>query len=389
MAHYELIVIGAGPGGYEAALHAAKLGKKVAVVEKREAGGTCLNRGCIPTKTLLHSSQIFHDAKHGAHAGIHTDDIRADMTEIFAYKREISQKLSSGIESLFKTAKIDFLRGTALITAPGAVRVTDAEGGANDYTCDDILIATGSVPSRPPIPGLEFAMTSDELLEGCDHLYRSIVIIGGGVIGRLVAGGGSCGGRLFFTAQPARHAAGFQRIRSILVTDECQGKSQGNKGKNIQKGIGALLGVLFKFFCRKGSGRNGSRGGSRIQADGGLRKLRGSHPCTGRSQGNGRGRCCGSHRSGGGAKGNRLQAAAKLDPSSQAGRAERNGRSGSCGRSSRRGCSGHGRRGRRYGRLGYGRRCRSRRRSGRRRSTARNGGGWWITHIGKNSCAER
>ena len=128
MAHYELIVIGAGPGGYEAALHAAKLGKKVAVVEKREAGGTCLNRGCIPTKTLLHSSQIFHDAKHGAHAGIHTDDIRADMTEIFAYKREISQKLSSGIESLFKTAKIDFLRGTALITAPGAVRVTDAEG---------------------------------------------------------------------------------------------------------------------------------------------------------------------------------------------------------------------------------------------------------------------
>ena len=124
MAHYELIVIGAGPGGYEAALHAAKLGKKVAVVEKREAGGTCLNRGCIPTK------------------------IRADMTEIFAYKREISQKLSSGIESLFKTAKIDFLRGTALITAPGAVRVTDAEGGANDYTCDDILIATGSVPAR-------------------------------------------------------------------------------------------------------------------------------------------------------------------------------------------------------------------------------------------------
>ena len=183
MVHYELIVIGAGPGGYEAALHAAKLGKKVAVVEKREAGGTCLNRGCIPTKTLLHSSQIFHDAKHGAHAGIHTDDIRADMTEIFAYKREISQKLSSGIESLFKTAKIDFLRGTALITAPGAVRVTDAEGGANDYTCDDILIATGSVPSRPPIPGLEFAMTSDELLEGCDQLYRSIVIIGGGVIG--------------------------------------------------------------------------------------------------------------------------------------------------------------------------------------------------------------
>ena len=183
MSDYQLIVIGAGPGGYEAALRAAKLGLKTAVVEKREAGGTCLNRGCIPTKTLLHSSQVYHDAKHGVHIGVHTGDITANIEEIFAYKREISQKLSSGIESLFKTAKIDFLRGTALITAPGCVRVTDAEGNAQDYTCDDILVATGSVPARPPIPGLELAMTSDELLEGSDHLYRSIVIIGGGVIG--------------------------------------------------------------------------------------------------------------------------------------------------------------------------------------------------------------
>ena len=106
MADYQLIVIGAGPGGYEAALRAAKLGKKVAVVERREAGGTCLNRGCIPTKTLLHASAIYRDAKNGAHCGIHTEDIHADMAEIFAYKRAVSQKLSAGIESLFKTAKI-------------------------------------------------------------------------------------------------------------------------------------------------------------------------------------------------------------------------------------------------------------------------------------------
>ncbi len=183
MADYQLIIIGAGPGGYEAALRAAKLGKKVAVVERREAGGTCLNRGCIPTKTLLHSSAIYCDAKNGAHCGIHADGITADMTEIFAYKRAVSQKLSAGIESLFKSAKIDLLRGTALVTGSGSVRVTDAEGQRADYTCDDLLIATGSVPSRPPIPGLDLAMTSDELLEGCDHLYRSIVIIGGGVIG--------------------------------------------------------------------------------------------------------------------------------------------------------------------------------------------------------------
>ena len=82
MADYQLIVIGAGPGGYEAALRAAKLGKRVAVVERREAGGTCLNRGCIPTKTLLHASAIYRDAKKGAHCGIHTEDIHADMAEI-------------------------------------------------------------------------------------------------------------------------------------------------------------------------------------------------------------------------------------------------------------------------------------------------------------------
>lgn len=183
MKDFELIVIGAGPGGYEAALRAAKLGKKVAVVEKREAGGTCLNRGCVPTKTLLHASGIYRAAKDGAHCGVYADGLRADLTEIFAYKRAISEKLSGGIEALFKSAKVELLRGTALITGSGSVRVTDAEGSAADYTCDDILIATGSVPSRPPIPGLELALTSDELLEGCDHLYRSIVIIGGGVIG--------------------------------------------------------------------------------------------------------------------------------------------------------------------------------------------------------------
>ncbi|MBQ6704079.1 MAG: dihydrolipoyl dehydrogenase [Clostridia bacterium] len=185
MSHYQLIVIGAGPGGYMAALHAAKNGLKTAVVENREAGGTCLNRGCVPTKTLLHSSEIYAAAKNGAHAGINAGDISADIPAIFAYKREISQKLSSGIEALFKKAKVDLIRGTGAITAPGCVEVTDAEGAKTPYTADNILIATGSVPAMPPIPGLDLpgVMNSDALLEGADHLYESIVIIGGGVIG--------------------------------------------------------------------------------------------------------------------------------------------------------------------------------------------------------------
>jgi len=185
MRDYQLIVIGAGPGGYTAALRAAKLGMKAAVVEAREAGGTCLNRGCVPTKTLLHASEAYKTAVGSAGIGVHAEGVRADMAEIFAYKRRVSETLSKGVESLLKAAKVPLLRGRAVITAPHAVRVTAPGGETADYTADRILIATGSVPARPPIPGLDLpgVMTSDELLDGADHLYRSIVIIGGGVIG--------------------------------------------------------------------------------------------------------------------------------------------------------------------------------------------------------------
>ena len=184
MNDFQLIVIGAGPGGYVAALRATKLGLQVAVVERRETGGTCLNRGCIPTKTLLHSSQVYQAIAIGEHAGITAQSVQVDMAAIFAHKRQVSQQLADGIESMFQKAGITLLRGAAAITAPNTVQVTGPDG-EQTYTADDILIATGSVPVRPPIPGLELpgVMTSDELLEGSDHLYRSIVIIGGGVIG--------------------------------------------------------------------------------------------------------------------------------------------------------------------------------------------------------------
>ena len=182
---YQLIVIGAGPGGYTAALRAAALGLHTAVVECREVGGTCLNRGCIPTKTLLHASQVYRDAVDGAAMGVHAAGATFDMGEIFAYKRGVSEKLRNGIHGLLKSAKVDLIEGVGRITAPGQVDVTAADGAVSRYTAERILIATGSVNVRPPIPGLDLpgVMTSDELLEGCDRLYDSLVIIGGGVIG--------------------------------------------------------------------------------------------------------------------------------------------------------------------------------------------------------------
>ena len=185
MSDYQLIVIGAGPGGYTAALRAAKLGLHTAIVERREVGGTCLNRGCIPTKTLLHASQVYSDAAEGARMGVHAGNISYDMGEIFAYKRSVSDKLRQGIHALLKGAKVDVVEGTAQITAPGEVTLTAPDGAAVQYTAERILAATGSVNVRPPIPGLELpgVMTSDELLEGTDKPFESLVIIGGGVIG--------------------------------------------------------------------------------------------------------------------------------------------------------------------------------------------------------------
>lgn len=184
MNQYEILIIGAGPGGYEAAIHAGKLGKKVAVVDCREAGGTCLNRGCIPTKTLLHSSELYHEIQNGAAIGVTAETVRADLPAMFARKNEVTAKLRAGIEALFKSAKVDFLRGKGQIVGPNTVTVTNDEG-VQTYTADAIIAATGSVPARPPIPGLDLegVMTSDELLEGTDRLFDSLTIIGGGVIG--------------------------------------------------------------------------------------------------------------------------------------------------------------------------------------------------------------
>ena len=181
--NYQLIVIGAGPGGYEAALAASKLGLKTAVIEKRELGGTCLNRGCIPTKALLHASETYRQALSSDSLGIHTSDVSVDIQQLYQYKDQTVEKLRTGVQMLLKAAKVDVIQGRAKINNDRSVAV---EGpGAGTYTADNILIATGSEPSRPPIPGLdnEGVLTSDELLEKLDRLPESIVIIGGGVIG--------------------------------------------------------------------------------------------------------------------------------------------------------------------------------------------------------------
>ena len=183
MADYQLIVIGAGPGGYTAALRAAKLGLHTAVIEDRECGGTCLNRGCVPTKALLHASQVWSDAHHCA--GVCADGASLDLPALYRHKDEISQTLSSGIEGLFRSAKVTLLRGRARITAPGCVEITGQDAGT--VTADHILIATGGRPSHPDIPGVEYGIDSDGFF-ALPALPERVAVVGAGYIAVELAG---------------------------------------------------------------------------------------------------------------------------------------------------------------------------------------------------------
>lgn len=179
MDQFDLIVIGAGPGGYVGALEAAGMGKKVAVVERREVGGTCLNRGCIPTKALLRASRVYREAREGADLGITVSGASYNWETMHQRVDQVTATLRGGIEALFKKGKITLLQGTGRVEREGVVSVDGVEYGA-----DHILLAVGSKPARIPIPGLDLpgVVTSDEMLEGIVDCKR-LAIIGGGVIG--------------------------------------------------------------------------------------------------------------------------------------------------------------------------------------------------------------
>ena len=173
---YNVAVLGGGPGGYEAAIRCAQLGLKTCLVEARELGGTCLNRGCIPTKALLHGAEVYEAAKNGGVFGI-TGEVKLDYGRLAAFKDDRVSKLVRGIEALEKANGVEVIRGFGVITGPHALKVGDRE-----VTWDKLILAMGSAPSRPPVPGMDTAYTSDDVL-AAKFLVSNVIIIGGGVIG--------------------------------------------------------------------------------------------------------------------------------------------------------------------------------------------------------------
>lgn len=181
---YDLAIIGAGPGGYVAALRAAQLGLRVACIEKdKSLGGTCLNVGCIPSKALLDSSERFHTVSHLGTHGIEVGDVKLDLGKMMARKAKVVKTLTTGIKGLFKKNGVDSITGTARITAPGRVAVDDG-GNAREVAARHILIATGSVPIELrdlPFDG-ETVLSSTEAL-ALDEVPKRLLVVGAGAIG--------------------------------------------------------------------------------------------------------------------------------------------------------------------------------------------------------------
>ena len=181
---FDIIVIGSGPGGYVAAIRASQLGFKTAVVEKSELGGVCLNWGCIPTKALLKSAQVFEYLKHASDYGIRVSSAEVDFPAVIKRSRDVAAGMNKGIQSLFKKNKIEHLAGYGVVKPGKKVEVTDSEGKKEVYEADHIIIATGARSRELPnlkqdgkkIIGYREAMVLEKLPE-------SMVVVGSGAIG--------------------------------------------------------------------------------------------------------------------------------------------------------------------------------------------------------------
>ena len=180
----DLIVLGSGPGGYVAAIRASQLGRQVTLVERDSLGGICLNWGCIPSKALLRSAQLYNDFKHAASFGFETGPVKFDFPKIMSRSRDVAGKLSAGVTFLMKKNKIEVVKGSGKFEGGNKLSVTDSNGRSTILSYKDVIIATGARPR--PLPGLEIdgevIHTYRTLLEN-KRLPQKMLVIGAGAIG--------------------------------------------------------------------------------------------------------------------------------------------------------------------------------------------------------------
>lgn len=236
--NFDLIVVGSGPGGYVAAIRSAQLGMNVAVVEKAELGGICLNWGCIPTKALLKSAQVYNYFKHSEDYGIVNEGVaKPDFSKVIARSREVSSNMSKGIEFLFKKNKITVIRGYAKLSSKNEVSVTDDEGKIEKFTANHIVLATGARSKE--IAGIKQdgknIIGYREALN-LDHLPVSMAVIGSGAIGSELA---------FFYASMGAEVSLIEYLPEIVpLEDEEVSKQLARSFKKV--GIKVMPGTAVK-----------------------------------------------------------------------------------------------------------------------------------------------
>ena len=244
---YDVIIIGAGPGGYVAAIRAAQLGLKVACVEKRETlGGTCLNVGCIPSKALLQASEKFEEAEHGLAAfGVKTGKVELDLPTMMSHKDKTVKSNVDGVSFLFKKNKVDWLKGAGALNGSGSVTVTASGGAKTSYKAKHIVIATGSdVMSLPGIAIDEKTIVSSTGALSLPAVPKRMVVIGGGVIGLEL---GSVWQRL-----------GAQ-VTVVEFLDRILPPMDGEVSKQMQRILGKQ-GITFKLSTKVTSAKPGKTG---------------------------------------------------------------------------------------------------------------------------------
>ena len=182
---YDLVVVGGGPAGYAGAIRAGQLGKRVACIEQERAGGTCLNWGCIPTKALLKSAELYRSLQKAEAFGVSAKEIGFDFGKVMNRSRNVASQMAKGVEFLFRKNKVDYFVGRAQVTVPGMVEITEGEHKGKFFKTKNVLLATGCKPRRlpdVPVDG-QRVMTSREALEPRSAPPKSMVIIGAGAIG--------------------------------------------------------------------------------------------------------------------------------------------------------------------------------------------------------------
>ncbi|MCD8501952.1 MAG: FAD-dependent oxidoreductase, partial [Bacillaceae bacterium] len=178
----DTLIIGAGPGGYVAAIRAAQLGQKVTIVERENLGGVCLNVGCIPSKALIAAGHKYHDAKHSEDIGITVDKVTLDFSKVQKWKSSVVNKLTGGVEGLLKGNNVDIVKGEAYFVDESTVKIMD-EKSSQTYKFNNCIIATGSRPIELPAFKWSKRVISSTGALGLEEVPKKMIVIGGGYIG--------------------------------------------------------------------------------------------------------------------------------------------------------------------------------------------------------------